>query len=73
MHMIIDLFFSVKKTAIIVPCALYQAYGDHSLPALAKPIPKCSVVVVLPTPPFWLATAMTLHFDCINKNSGSLS
>jgi hypothetical protein len=24
------------------------------------------VVVVLPTPPFWLATAMTLHFDCIN-------
>ncbi len=29
MHMITDLFFSVKKTAIIVPYALYQAYGER--------------------------------------------
>ena len=29
MNMIINMFFNVKKTAIIVPYALYQAYGDR--------------------------------------------
>ena len=30
-------------------------------PCCASPTPKLTVVVVLPTPPFWLATATTLH------------
>ena len=30
-------------------------------PCFASPIPKLLVVVVLPTPPFWFAIAITLH------------
>lgn len=32
------------------------------LPACAKPIPRLAQVVVLPTPPFWLAMAMICVF-----------
>ena len=32
-------------------------------PACASPMPKLAQVVVLPTPPFWLATAMICGFN----------
>ena len=47
--------------------AVRLACGSESMsktlfPALASSTPKFTVVVVLDTPPFWFAAAMTLHF-----------
>ena len=36
-------------------------------PACASPIPKLAQVVVLPTPPFWLAMAMICVFKIITS------
>ena len=39
-------------------------------PACASPIPKLAQVVVLPTPPFWLAMAMICVFKIITSFLG---
>ena len=35
------------------------------LPSRAKPMPKLTQVVVLPTPPFWLVMAITFAFNFV--------
>ena len=40
---------------------LHQCKTILLFPFLANPIPKLTVVVVFPTPPFWFAIAITLH------------
>ena len=39
-----------------------QAAGKTFLPFAASPAPRLNAVVLLPTPPFWLATAITFVF-----------
>ena len=38
-------------------------HQQHLLSGLRQPMPKLAQVVVLPTPPFWLATAMICGFN----------
>ena len=38
-----------------------QSQPNTLCPILASPTPKLMLVVVFPTPPFWLDTAITLH------------
>ncbi len=41
-----------------IPLLLRNCPSSTFLPCRAKPMPRLTAVVVLPTPPFWLARAM---------------
>ena len=46
------------------PCGS-ESISRTRFPSWARPTPRLAQVVVFPTPPFWLAMAMTLHFSLI--------
>ena len=46
--------------AVKLPCGS-ASISNTFFPSLASPIPTFTVVVVLPTPPFWFTTDITLH------------
>src|SRR5699024_8895010 len=47
----------------LYPLSLHDALPISFFPACASPIPRFAQVVVLPTPPFWLAMAMICVFN----------
>ena len=49
------------KLIVRLPCGS-PSIRSTFFPACARPIPKFAQVVVLPTPPFWLAMAMICVF-----------
>ena len=66
-----------KKVLLIDADALCRIRHNGSasmrstfFPACASPIPKLAQVVVLPTPPFWLAMAMICVFKIITSFLG---
>src|SRR6266702_1779877 len=52
------------------PCGS-KSTSSTRRPCSASAAPRLIVVVVLPTPPFWLQTAATLAGPCVNSGSGS--
>ena len=59
-----------KKVLLIDADALCRIRHNGSasmsntfLPCIASPTPRLTVVVVFPTPPFWLHTEIVLQFD----------
>ena len=58
-----SLFFHPRQTVRLLWGS--KSIINTSFPFQAKMMTTFSVVVVLPTPSFWLATAMTLHLDII--------
>src|SRR5260370_10937434 len=52
------------------PCGS-KSTSSTRRPCCARAAPRLIVVVVLPTPPFWLQTAATLAGPCVSRGSGS--
>lgn len=50
------------ELTVRLPCGS-PSISNTFFPACASPIPRLAQVVVLPTPPFWLATAMICVFN----------
>ena len=51
------------RLAVRLPCGS-ASINNTFFPSLARPIPKFTVVVVFPTPPFWFVMDITLHICC---------
>ena len=49
------------KEVVKSPCGSASTSSTF-FPLFAKPMPRLTVVVVFPVPPFWFAMAITLHF-----------
>jgi hypothetical protein len=54
-------FFTPRLT-VRLPCGS-ASISKTLLPVFARPTPRLTVVVVLPTPPFWFVIAITLQFS----------
>ena len=52
----------LPRLMVRLPCGSASTSSTF-FPACASPMPKLAQVVVLPTPPFWLATAMICGFN----------
>ena len=48
---------SIPRPVVALPCGSRSTTSTRK-PISARPAPRLTAVVVLPTPPFWLATAM---------------
>ena len=54
-------FFTPRLT-VRLPCGS-ASINKTLFPVFARPTPRLTVVVVLPTPPFWFVIAITLQFS----------
>ena len=60
-HVSVKQIANIEKLIVRLPCGS-PSIRSTFFPACARPIPKFAQVVVLPTPPFWLAMAMICVF-----------
>ena len=67
-------FLGITLFSAYDPKCRIRHFGSAStsrtfLPSMARPIPRFSQVVVLPVPPFWLTTAITVAFRLTETTS----
>ena len=59
-EILINLLRKNVRLAVRLPCGS-ASISNTFFPCLASPIPRFTVVVIFPTPPFWFDIAITLH------------